>query len=218
MKRFVVVGLGNFGATVAEALRRVGHEVAALDLDPAKVERMASAIRRAVVGDGTDPEVLERAGARDADAAVVSTGDDVTASVLTALGLRDLGVREIYVKVVSETHARILEKLGVGDTIFPEREAAQLLAKRMASRTVLNYVYLGPSFSVQEVAVPESWVGRSLRDIELPRRYNVSVIAIRDYLSGEVTPVPDPDAPLKDSEALLVAGRDEALERVARVG
>ena len=218
MKRFVVVGLGNFGATVAEALRRVGHEVAALDLDPAKVERMASAIRRAVVGDGTDPEVLERAGARDADAAVVSTGDDVTASVLTALGLRDLGVREIYVKVVSETHARILEKLGVGDTIFPEREAAQLLAKRMASRTVLNYVYLGPSFSVQEVAVPESWVGRSLRDIELPRRYNVSVIAIRDYLTGEVTPVPDPDAPLKDSEALLVAGRDEALERVARVG
>ena len=218
MKRFVVVGLGNFGASVAEALRRVGHEVAALDLDPAKVERMASSIRRAVVGDGTDPEVLERTGARDADAGVVSTGDDVTASVLTALGLRDLGVRSIFVKVVSETHARILEKLGVGDTIFPERESAQLLAKRMVSSSVLNYVYLGPSFSVQEVAVPESWVGRSLRDIELPRKYNVSVIAIRDYLSGEVTPVPDPDTPLKGSEALLVAGRDEALERVARVG
>lgn len=215
MKRFVVVGLGNFGAGVAERLHEMGHDVSALDVDRDKVERLAPTLRTTVAGDGTDPEVLERIGARDADAAVVSTGDDVTASVLTALALRDLGVQEIHVKVISDLHGRILEKLGVAATIFPEREAAQLLAKRVENRAILNYVELGEGFSAQEMAVPSAWVGRSLRELELPRRYEIGVIAVHDVLNDEIRPIPDPDAPLKDSDALLVAGADASLEKVA---
>jgi trk/ktr system potassium uptake protein len=217
MKRFVVIGLGNFGASVATALAAMHHEVTALDVDAAKVERVAMLVARAVMGDGTDHEVLERIGARDADVGIVSTGDDVTASVLTAIGLRDCGVDEVHVKVISDIHARILEKLGVAGTIFPEREAAELLAKRVASRSILNYVYLGPRFSAQEMAVPEHWIGRTLRELELPRRYSVSVIAVHDCLSDEIRPVPDPDALLKDSDTVLVAGRDEHLRRVASI-
>lgn len=215
MKRFVVVGLGNFGATVAERLHEMGHEVSALDVDPAQVERLAPLLRTVAAGDGTDPEVLAEISAGKADGAVVSTGDDVTASVLTALALRDLGVAEIHVKVISDLHARILEKLGVAETIFPEREAAGLLAKRLESRAILNYVELGPGFSAQEMAVPERWVGRSLRELELPRRYNIAVVAVHDFLTGEMLPIPDPDAPLKESDTLLVAGADEHLARVA---
>lgn len=217
MKRFVVVGLGNFGAGVAERLHEMGHEVSALDVDPAKVERLAPLIRATAAGDGTDPEVLDRIGAGQADGAIVSTGDDVTASVLTALALRDLGVGEIHVKVISDLHARILEKLGVAETVFPEREAAGLLAKRLESRAILNYVELGEGFSAQEMAVPERWVGRSLRELELPRRYNIAVVAVHDFLTGEIVPIPDPDAPLKESDTLLVAGADEHLERVAEL-
>lgn len=215
MKHFFVVGLGNFGASVAESLHEMGYDVSALDVDRAKAERVAKVIRNAVAGDGTDPEVLARLGASKADAAIVSTGDDITASILTALALRDLGVKEIHVKVISELHTRILEKVGVADTIFPERESAQLLAKRVASRAILNYVELGEGFSAQEMAVPDDWVGRSLRELELPRRYNIAVIAVHDFLSGRITPIPDPDAPLKQSDTLLVAGADEHLERVA---
>jgi trk system potassium uptake protein TrkA len=215
MKRFVVVGLGNFGASVAERLCEMGHEVAALDVDPDKVERLAPLVRTAVIGDGTDPQVLERVEAAEADAAIVSTGDDVTASVLTALGLRDSGVRQIYVKVISNLHARIVEKIGVAETIFPEREAAQLLARRIESRAILNYVELGEGFSAQEMAVPTRWVGRSLRELELPRRHNIGVIAVHDVLTGKIVPIPDPVAPLKDSDTLLVAGADEHLARVA---
>lgn len=217
MKRFVVVGLGNFGAGVAERLHEMGHEVSALDVDPAKVERLAPLIRSAAAGDGTDSEVLDHVGAAEADAAIVSTGDDVTASVLTALALRDLGVGEIHVKVISGLHERILEKLGVAETIFPEREAAGLLAKRLESRAILNYVELGEGFSAQEMAVPERWVGRSLRELELPLRYNIAVIAVHDFLTGAIAPIPDPDAPLKESDTLLVAGADEHLERVAEL-
>ena len=153
MKRYVVIGLGNFGAGVAERLHAMGHDVAALDMDLAKVEHVADFLRTAVAGDGTDLEVLDRIGAREADVGIVSTGQDVTASVLAALALRDCGVAEIHVKVVSDLHARILEKLGVAETIFPEREAAHLLAKRVESRAILNYVELGEGFSAQEMAV-----------------------------------------------------------------
>ena len=218
MKRVAVVGLGNFGATVAEQLAEVGYRVSALDVDPARVERLASSIREAVVGDGTDPDVLDRISASDADAAIVSTGDDVTASVLTALALKDLGVPEIHVKVISELHARILDKIGITETVFPERESAELLAKRITNRRILNYLKLGEGFSAQEMTVPEEWVGHSLRELGLPQRYNISVIAVHDFLSGGITPIPDPDAPLKDSDTLLVAGADENLARVAALG
>jgi len=214
MKRFVVIGLGNFGASVALRLHEMGHEVAALDVDLDKVERVAPLVRNAVAGDGTDFEVLERLGAGEADAAIVSTGEDVTASVLAALALRDCGVPEIHVKVISDLHIRILEKLEVAQTIFPEREAAQLLAKRVESRAILNVVELGEGFSAQEMAVPQQWVGRSLRELELPRRYGIAVIAVHDFLTDEIVPIPDPDAPLKDSDTLLVAGADDKLAQV----
>lgn len=215
MKRFVVVGLGNFGEGVAEALFAQRHDVVALDLNERAVDRIAARVTRAAVGDGRDAQALERVGARGADAGVVSTGDDITASILTTLALRDLGVGEVYVKVISRDHARVMEKIGVTETIFPERESALRLGTRMARRGILNLVSLGPAFSVQEMAVPDRWIGCSLRQLGLPRRYRISVVAIRDVLSDAIAPIPDPDAPLKESDTLMVAGRDEDLARVA---
>jgi trk system potassium uptake protein TrkA len=217
MKRFVIIGLGNFGAGVAEALHRAGHDVIALDLNENSVDRIAQFVGRAAVGDGKDARTLERIGAGDADAAVISTGDDITASVLTTLSLRDLGIREIYVKVVSRDHARVLEKLGVTETIFPERVSALRLGHRIANQSLLNYIQLGAGFSIQEMAVPDPWVGLSPRELGLPKKYRISVIAVHDVLTDEMAPVPDPDAPLKDSDTLLVAGRDEHLAKLARV-
>ncbi len=215
MGKFVVVGLGNFGASAALELHRLGHQVTAVDLDPDKVETASRSLRHVVTGDATQAEVLARLGIGEETVAIVSTGDDVVASALTAIGLRDRGVGTIHVKVVSNVHARILEKLGVTSTVFPERESARLLAHHAASDEVLSYFELAPGFSAQEMAVPEKWVGRSLRELELPRRFQLSVIAVHDYLSGRMLPVPDPDAPLKDSDTLLVAGSSEALNQAA---
>ena len=217
MKRYIIIGLGNFGSNVAETLHRGGHDVIALDMNEHAVDRIAQFVSRAAVGDGKDARTLERIGAADADAAVVSTGDDITASVLTTLSLRDIGIREIYVKVISRDHARVMEKLGVTETIFPERESAIRLGHRIANQTLLNYVQLGGGFSIQEMAVPDPWVGSSLRDLQLPRKYLISVIAVHDVLTDEMAPVPNPDAPLKESDTLIVAGRDENLARLAKV-
>lgn len=215
MKRFVVVGLGNFGASVSESLSAQGHDVLAVDVNEDAVERLASVVASAVVADGRGVKTLERIGARNANAAVISTGDDITASILTTMSLRDLGVSEIYVKVISMDHARVMEKLGVTETIFPERDSAQRLAQRITTTSILNFVRLGTAFGMQEMAVPESWVGESLRALELPKRYGISVIAVHDMLMDEMVPTPDPDAPLKDSDTLLVAGRDVDLARAA---
>jgi len=218
MKRFVVVGLGNFGATVAETLHAIGHDVIAIDVDPERVDEMAAKVTRAAVGDATEVRTLKQLGAEDADAAVISTGDDITASALTALMMRDVDIEEIYVKVVSQDHARLIEKIGVTETIFPERESGIRLGKRISSRAILNYVQLGPGFSVQEMAVPPSWIGRSLRELEPRRKHGISIVAVHDILHDRINAVPDPDERLKDSDALLVAGPDETLARVAKLG
>jgi len=214
MKRFVIVGLGNFGSSVAEALYRDGHDVIALDIDEAAVDRMAPHCSRAAVGDGRDTETLQRIGADEADAAVISTGDDITSSLLTTLSLKDLGVEEIYVKVISPDHARVMKRLEVRETVFPERDSGVDLANRISDRGVVNYVRMS-GVSIQEMVVRDDWVGTSLRDLKLRAEYDLSVVAVHNLDTDRVTTPPDPDEPLRKSDTLLVAGTETALDRVA---
>lgn len=215
MKRFVVVGLGNFGSSVAEALYGQGHEVIAVDPRPEAVDRVATVVTRAAVADGKSLDSLQRAGARGADVGIVSTGDDITSSILATMSLYDLGVKEVYAKVISRDHARVMERMGVTETVFPERDSALALASRLSGSAVLNYVRLGTGFSIQEMAVRNEWIGQSLRQLELRQRYSVSVIALHDMLTDKMVSAPDPDALLKESDTLLIAGKDEDLARAA---
>lgn len=215
MKRFVIIGLGNFGSGIAETLAARGHEVIAIDSDEARVDAVASRIERAAVGDGTQLPVLKRIGADGADAAIVSVGDDITASILATLALRDLDIPSIYVKVISIDHARVMERQGVTETIFPERESAIALGYRLAASGLVNYIRLGPEFSIQEMAVPPAWIGKSLRELELRVRHRVQIIALRDLLHDQWFPAPDPGRPLTESDTLVIAGREEDLTEVA---
>ncbi len=217
MRRYVVVGLGNFGSSVAESLYGKGHEVVVVDTSEAAVDRMAARVSRAAVGDGRDVRVLERIGARKADVGIVSTGDDIAASILASMMLRDLEINEIYVKVISADHDRVMRRLGVTDTIFPEHESALGLASRISGSSLLNYVRLAPGFSLQEMAVPHCWEGKSLRSLELRTKYRIAVVAVHDVLLDKLSAVPDPDVPLTDSDALLIAGLDEDLALLAQL-
>ena len=217
MKRFVVIGLGNFGSSAAEALYAKGHDVIAVDTNDAAVDAISPRVSRAAVGDGRNIAILERVGAKGADAGVVGTGDDITASILATMALHDLGVRDVYVKVISRDHARVMERIGVTETIFPERESALALATRMSGAAILNYVRLGTGFSIQEMAIPQDWNGKTLRELELRRRFAISVVAVHDVLTDRMITAPDPDAVLKESDTVLVAGKDEDLARAAQV-
>ena len=217
MKRFVVIGVGNFGSSVAEALHAKGHEVIAVDPNGSAVDRISPYVSRAAVGDGRSLPTLERMGAKGADGGVVSTGDDITASILATMALHDLGVRDVYVKVISKEHARVMERIGVTESIFPERESALGLGTRMSGTAILNYVRLGSGFSVQEMGVPSEWNGKTLRELELRARFGITVVALHEVLTDQTIGTPDPDQVLTESHTLLVAGRDEDLARAAQV-
>ena len=213
--RFVVVGLGNFGGSAAETLYEEGHDVIGLDVKEERADAMASHVSRSAVGDGRERDTLETIGADGADGAIVATGDDITASILTTLALKDLGLEELYVKVVSRDHARVVEHMGCTDTIFPERESAINLASRLSDRGVINYVRMGADLSVQEMVVPDPWQGRTLRDLSLRADLGLTAIAIHNVDTDEVSVPPDPDQALTASDALLIAGREAELNEAA---
>lgn len=214
MGRYVVIGFGKFGSAVARTLEQLGHEVIVVERSAALVDRYADSVSRAIAGDATDPHVLKAAGAAGADGAVISTGGNLAASILTTLALRDLGVRNLYVKAGDENEARALDALGVTEAIVPEREAGVRLAHRMAAGSVLEYIPVAEGYSIQEMAIPPDWTGKTLRDLAPRERFAVQVIAVRCSLTDQLALPPDPDAPLKDSDALIVAGADTVLQKI----
>ncbi|MEM8873400.1 MAG: TrkA family potassium uptake protein [Planctomycetota bacterium] len=214
MKRFVIIGLGNFGSAASVALFEQGHEVIVVDTDEDTIDRVGNTVTRAAVGDGRDVETLKRVGVAEADAGVISTGDDIAASILATLALKDLGVEEIFVKVISRDHARVMQKIGVTETVFPEKDSAEALAQRITGKAVLNYVNIAPNFSLQEMAVPDQWCGKSLAQLDIRREYGVLVVALHDVLTDTYS-APDPQAVLEDSDTLLLAGNDKDLQELA---
>lgn len=217
MKRFIVIGLGNFGFAMAQSLVQRGNEVIAIDLDGDVVDRLAPSISYAAVGDATDIETLRRLGVDDVDAAIISTGDDLASSILATMAVRDLKVKDVYVKVISNEHARVMGRMGVTDIVFPERDSAQALANRINGVALMNFVKLGSGFSIQEMGVPSVWTGKTLRGLNLRQNYDVTIVAVHNMLTDTISATPDPDRPLSDSDTLMVAGMEPALERVAKL-
>jgi trk system potassium uptake protein TrkA len=211
--RVLVIGLGAFGFWFSRTMKEMGHEVIVVERDEALVDRHAEWVTRAVAGDATDPALLERVGA-GVDAAVIATGEDLSTTILVTMALRDLGLRQIYAKARSLNAVRALDRLDVTEAVFPERDAGTRLAHRIVSRDVLDYTPLGEGFSMQEITVPASWMGRTLVELEPREKLGLQVVAVRDSLTGELGLPPDPSAPLKPSDSLLLAGRDEDLQKL----
>ena len=217
MKRFTVIGLGGFGTHLAQSLANSGHEVIAMDMDGPSVDEVAPVVSRAVVGDGTDRDLLERVGVDSSDAVIVSVGGDLTASILITMTLNDLDVEDIYVKVTSSDHARIIERFKVTETIFPERESAKDLGKRLCGRAVMTFYRLADGYAIEEIAAPKKWLTKTLRTLELPNQHGVHIVAVRDVLQDQFLIPPDPDRPLKPSDTILLAGPDDALAKIANL-
>lgn len=151
MKNYVVIGLGRFGSAIARQLCSLGAEVLALDVRSELVQQVANEVTHAVVGDAQDKEVLRALGVRNFDCAIIAIGDDLAASVLTTMNLKELGVPYIVCKAHDETHRRVLEKLGVDRVVIPEQEHGQRLARSLYSHNVLDYIELSAEYGILEV-------------------------------------------------------------------
>lgn len=214
MAQIVVIGLGRFGSHVARTLHRSGDEVLAIDSDPEQVERIKEDCSRAIVLDGRDKDRLEALGIADFDVAVVSLGELIDVSALIALHLKELGVPRIVTKAGSEDHGKLLSLIGVEQVVYPEQEAAERLARRLHDPNLMDFIPLGDAYSIEEIATPDDFVGKTLAELRLRNRFGVQVLGIRDALTDRLDLNPGPQIRLKPSDALLILGRNDELRRL----
>ena len=216
MAQFTTIGLGNFGYYLAVHLFEKGHEVLAVDKDPARVQGIKDRVSRAVVADCTDRKVLESLGVREIDTAIVCTGSVLSDSILVTLNLKEIGVKRVLAKAVSEPHGRILRKLGVSEVLFPEKDIAVSLAEKLHNPNMLDYLPFTEGYKIIELAAPKSFIGKTLRDLDLINRYGVQVLAIKEIIPDRMNLIPTARFVVKDSDILILLGPDESLDKMSR--
>jgi len=217
MRLFVVIGIGNFGFYTAQRLYELGSEVMVIDSNKERIQSIKDQVSRAVVADATDREVLEHLGVPDVDVAVVSVGDRMDISILITLYLKEMGVKEVRVKAVTEDHGKILEKIGASSVIFPERDSGVRLANSLSSPNIIEHLPLSAGYSILEIAASAKLVGKTLKELRLRNRFGVQVIAIKELVPDRMHMPPDPDFMIKDSDLLIVVGQDESLESLKKL-
>ena len=218
-KRFVVLGLGSFGSALAERLSNNGCRVTGVDVNRDRVEALKEVLYEAVVGDATARDVLVDLSLDACDAAFISLGEreNITPSVLATLHCRELGAKRIIVKGLTQDHAKILDALGVERVVFPETEIAVSLADRVTWPNVLDFMPIDPEYSFVEVTIPDSMIGLTLREADLRRLYNISVIGIKDVMTGKLALFPDPDFSFGVDQLMVVVARESELKRFREV-
>ncbi|MDD3704682.1 MAG: TrkA family potassium uptake protein [Clostridiaceae bacterium] len=216
MKQFVVIGIGRFGEAVAETLSNLGHEVLVIDTDEDAIQKISDKVTHAVTADATDESVLKSLGVRNFDVAVVAIGSDIQSSIMTTLMLKELGIRYVVAKAQSELHARVLMKIGADKIVSPEKDMGMRVAHNLISSNILDYIELSEEHSIIEYAVPESWIGKDLRDINMRLRYGVTVVAIRNINYEKVNISPKADNEIKEGDIMIVIGNNNDLKKLER--
>jgi len=211
--RALVIGAGNFGATAAVELAAAGCEVVIIDMNPERLEEVRDRVTQAVVGDGTDRDLLEKF-ARGVDLAVVSLGDRMDASLLAAHILKEMGVPKIVAKAVSRDHGEILRVLGVREVVFPEREAAKRMVFSLVNPNALDLLEVTDQFNVAEIAVPERFYRRSVRDLNLQAKYGFYVLGVRNALEDKLIAPLSPNYVFRPDDIMVVVGDLSGLERL----
>lgn len=213
-KHIVVIGLGSFGSSIAKRLSKNGVRVTGMDAHRDKVEALKDDLYEAVIGDATQRAALEQLPLKQAQALVISLGEDITHSILAALHARELGARQVVVKGVTADHGKILRSLGVDRVIFPETEIALQLADRLTWPNVVDYLAIDPDYSIVEIAVPDSFAGKTLQELNVRRRFGISVLGLKDALTGKLSMFPESSVKIGADQILLVVGNKDQLARV----
>jgi trk system potassium uptake protein TrkA len=214
MKRFAVIGLGNFGFHAAKALFEDGHEVIAIDTDRTRVQAIDPHATQAVVLDATDKEALKSLAFENMDGVIVSTGTKISSSVLICLYLQEIGVKRILAKALDDDHGKILKRVGATEIIHPERDMALRVSRSLSRPNVLDFVPLADEFDLVQIGPPSDNIGKSLKDLNLRAKYNVHIIAIKQLVPENFILVPPASFIIKDSDVLLMLGKSEDIRRI----
>lgn len=213
MKTFLIIGLGRFGAAAAEKLYDMGHEVLIIDRDEALVRRVADKATHAAIGDAQQMQVLKAAGAGECDCAIVAIGEDLAASVVITMNLKDLGIPHIVCKAQNEIYKRALERVGADRVVIPEREMALRMVYSLGSASFLDYIEFSSEYGIAEISVPVRWLGQNLKELDVRGKYHVNVLTLKRQ-DGTVLMSPGAEDKILEGDTVMVMGKNQDLARL----
>jgi len=210
-KEFAVIGLGRFGGSICRTLAEQGIEVMAIDINEDRVNDYSMIASHAVVGDSTDEKVLKELGIRNFDHVVVAIGDNIQASILTTIILKEHGVQNITVKAQNDYHEKVLVKIGADHVVHPERDMGKRIANNMISNSVLDYLELSDEHSIVEIVASEKIDGHSILNLDIRAKYGINIVAIKR--KNEIIVSPQADEIINEKDILIVIGADVDINR-----
>lgn len=216
MKQFVVIGIGRFGSALAQRLYALGHEVLAIDSNEDEVQKISDNVTHAVTADATDESVLKSLGIRNFDVGIVAIGSDIQSSIITTLMLKDMGVKYVVAKAQNDLHAKVLYKIGADRVVFPERDMGERVAHNLIATNLLEFIELSPEYSIIEFAVPHTWVGKNLRDLNLRVKYGVNVVALKSSNNNKINAAPMADEEIMEDTILVIIGSNDGIKRMEK--
>lgn len=211
-RQYVVFGLGRFGLAVARTLYELGNDVMVVDNRIALIDEISPYVTHAVQLDATDENAFHTLDVGHFDVAVVAIGENIRDSVLISLQCKEAGVKCVVSKANDEMHAKVLKKIGVDRVVFPERDMGVRVAKTLVTPNLIDLADLGGGHAIAQISTPAQWAGRALVELDVRRKYGVSVLTIRR--GGEVLASLTGDTRLLTDDTLFILGRQEDVERV----
>ena len=204
-KSVLVIGMGKFGTHLASKMQDLGHDVMIFDRDAASVERLSTRFADARIGDFTSEDVLREIDVSSFDVVFIMLGNDLEASMITTLLAKRLGARYVVTRARSTTEVALLRKVGADEVVYADGDAADKLAVRMGGNNLYDYIQLTAGFAIFEVPVLRNWVGKSIAELEVRKRYKINIVAIKN--DEMLDPTPHPDYRFKEDDHILIIGQ-----------
>ena len=211
-KSYAVIGLGQFGMSVAETLAESDCDVLAIDAREENIQEIADKVTYAVRADVREPEVLRALGVQNVDVAVIAVAENMEASIMATMQAKELGVPYVLAKAMNALHGKILEKIGADRVIYPEQSMGLRVARNLMSGGFLDVFELSTEFSMAEFPVPTEWIGKSLQELQLRESHDINIIAIK--VGDDVEINLEPVKPLEADWHLMDKGKNKVLERL----
>jgi trk system potassium uptake protein TrkA len=211
-KAYAIIGMGRFGSSVAKTLYEMGFDVMAIDASEERIQEHIHYVTHAVHADSTDEQALKELGVRNFDVVVVAIGEDIQASILTTLILKELGVKYIVVKAQNERHGKVLYKVGADRVVFPERDMGNRVAHNLVSPNILDFIELAEDYSVAEIVATERMIGKNLKELDIRAKFGVNIMAVKS--GPNINIAPKADDVIVEGDILVMIGHNVDLQRL----
>lgn len=212
-KSFVVIGMGRFGKSVVKELSMLGHDVLAVDSDENNFGEITNYVTGFVVVDCRDEEALKALNLKDIDAAIVSIGADVEASILTTMILKQIGVKYVLAKAQSDLHAKVLIKVGADKVVLPEKDMGARVAQILTAPTFLDYMEFTSGYKIVEIKCPKDWISKRIKDLNIKKKFGMIIVAIKmSHNSIDISP--DAEYTFIGTEEILIIGPNDSFNKI----